>query len=63
MRGGWLFDFGAWLSLGINRFILLGDYEPLCVRIGRSILYRTGAHRLPLPKWFRNHCIDEWAGL
>jgi hypothetical protein len=59
----WLFDFVAWISLGINRLILLGDYEPLCVRIGRSIVYRTGAHRVPMPKSFRRHCIDEWAGL
>jgi hypothetical protein len=59
----WLFDLGAYLSLGVNRFILLGEYEPLCVRVGRSIVYRTGAHRVPMPKAVRRHCVDEWAGL
>jgi hypothetical protein len=59
----WLLDFGAWLSLGFNRFILFGQYEALSVRIGRSIVFRTGAHKFPMPRFFRNHCVDEWAGL
>jgi hypothetical protein len=56
----YLFDLGAWLSLGLNRFVLFGQYETLCARLGRSIAQERWPAVLPWPKSVRDHFLAEY---